>query len=124
MRWKIALVAPIIALGFAGTAHAKALDTPTAVCAIGNFGNPPVNGFETTGTGYTAGHTYYARVAQPGSPDEQVLYQSSAGEFFNLTYDIGRATLYPGKYTISIYKSVTAYRNGDAEIAGCSAVAP
>lgn len=124
---KALLVGVMLALGasFATTAHASNR-TYTATCAVGNFGNPPVNGFEVNGTGYTPGHTYYARVAQPnGAGTAQVLYQSSQGEFFLLDYNIVTPQELPdGTYAIKIWKSVDAYRDGNPSIAGCSAVAP
>lgn len=127
MRRTIALaaLAPVVALGFAATAQAHKLDSPTAVCTIGSLGeNPTVTDLNVTGTGYTAGHTYYARVAQPdGGGVAQVLYQSFHGEFFFQDTNLN-GNLPPGTYSVKIYKSVAAYNNGAAQIAGCSAVAP
>lgn len=127
MIWKPMLATGALALtmaGFAGTAHAKTLAAPTANCAIGSLGNPAVTDMNVTGSGYTKGHTYYARVAQPdGGGVAQVLYQSFQGEFFFQDTNLN-GNLPPGTYSVAIYQSVAAFNSHKAALASCSAVAP
>lgn len=120
-KLSLALAAPLIALCFVYPVHAA--DVPNAVCTIATIGNPAVTVLDVTGTGYTPGHTYYARVGEPaGQALAQVLYQSFHGEFFfqdeNLSGDLPAGT-----YTAAIYQSIAAYHAHKGAIAACSAVA-
>jgi hypothetical protein len=106
------LAAPVLALGFAGTVSAHRLDVPAAVCSFAELGSPaPAPYFTVNGTGFTAGHTYYA-VATAPSGTTQILYQSFQGKFF-----FQEAAPDAGTYSIAIHKSVDAH----AVIASCSA---
>ena len=118
----LSLAAPLLALAFVYPVHAA--DVPNAVCTIDTIGqNPSVTVLDVNGTGYTPGHTYYARVGEPaGQAEAQVLYQSFQGEFFFQDENLD-GNLPAGTYTIAIYQSIAAYHAHKGAIAACSAVA-